>query len=87
MQPDGNKTRLELTIKPNPQVYVFTIVFPLFGFLFGRQMILDEKLSRENIFLIVLLIIIFPLAGCFYAQAARDNLRKAFVKYFNLKRK
>ncbi len=82
----NNQTIINITVIPNPIVYVFTIIPPLVGVLMLYNcIIIDKENQEEKLIVGIFFTLIVPIATAFYGQAAKNDLRKKFTEIFKLK--
>lgn len=81
---DKDKTVVEIIVKPNPQLYVWTIIPPLFALLMLNSVIFHSTNNLIVALSLITILFIFPFAARFYGQAAKNELKKTFVDAFKL---
>ncbi len=82
---DAEKTIVDITVKPNPQLYVWTIIPPLFALLLLYSIIFHPTNDLIEVIVgIFILFFILPIGARYYGQAAKNELKDTFVDVFKL---
>ena len=82
---DNKKTIIDIAVKPNPQLYVWTIIPPMFALVMLYSIISHPTNNLPvAIFIIAFTFFIIPVAARFYGQAAKTELKNIFVDTFKL---
>jgi len=82
--PSADQTFVDIVVKPNPQVYVWTIVPPLFALLMLYSVLLHSTNDITVAIILIVLLFILPFGARFYGQALKEELKQAFVDTFKL---
>ena len=81
---DTDKTVVDIIVKPNPQLYVWTIIPPLFALLMLYSIILHSTNDLTVGIIIISILFLLPFAARFYGQAAKNELKNTFADTFKL---
>lgn len=84
MYSDNNKTIIDIIVKPNPQLYVWTFVPPLFAFVIIYFIILHSTNDLTTAIIVIVFLFLLPLAARFYGQATKNELKNTFADTFKL---
>jgi hypothetical protein len=87
MYQSDDKTFVDIIVKPNPQLYVWTIIPPLFALLMLYSVILHPTNDLTAVIIVIIFLFILPFATRFYGQAIKVELKNTFVDAFKLKHK
>lgn len=82
---DKEKTIVDVIVKPNPQLYVWTIVPPILALSILYSIIFHSTNDLPvAIIIIIINFFIVPIAALFFGQAAKTELKDTFVDTFKL---
>ena len=81
---DNKKTLIDIAVKPSPQLYVWTIIPPLFALLMLYSIIMHSTNDLTIGIIIIAILFMLPVAARFYGQAAKNELKNTFVDTFKL---
>lgn len=81
---DIDKTAIDIIVKPNPQLYVWTIIPPLFALLMLYSVIFHPKNDIADVIIIIIVLSILPFLARFYGQTSKKELKNVFVDTFKL---
>ena len=81
---DTNRIVVDIIVKPNPQLYVWTIIPPLFAILMLYSIIRHSTNDLTIAIVIIIILFLLPFAARFYGQASKEELKKNFVDVFML---
>jgi hypothetical protein len=78
MYQSDDKTFVDIIVKPNPQLYVWTIIPPLFALLMLYSVILHPTNDLTAVIIVIIFLFILPFATRFYGQAIKVELKNTF---------
>ena len=81
---DTDKTVVDIIVKPNPQLYVWTIVPLLFALLMLYSIVRHSTNDLTVAIVIIVILLLIPFAARFYGQATKTELKDTFVETFKL---
>lgn len=81
---DNDKTIVDIVVKPNPQLYVATIIPPLVALDMLYSIIFYGTNDYVVITIIIAILLLIPVGASFYGQSAKNELKNTFVETFKL---
>jgi hypothetical protein len=82
--PNADKAFIEIIVKPNPQLYVWTIIPPLLASWMLYSVMLHSANDLTAAIIIIAFLFIIPITVRFYGQALKTELKNTFVDAFKL---
>lgn len=81
---DTGKTCIDVIVKPNPQLYVWTFIPPLFALATIYSVTLHPTNDVTAAIIIIVILFLIPITTRFYGQATKNELKNEFVEIFKL---